>query len=801
MHLFSLRTLMVCFFGMYCLGLQAQIFEGAEAARILPKADKVWQDEANGALKYVRLQQSSSLPPGEGEGWLRDALKLRPEDRFNFYQRKQDQAGFLHYRYRQYYRGVPVLYGVYYLHYRGQVLHSANGEFYPNIQVNTTPSVDEAAALATAKASIPSAKAFGMHSSPLGPEPEAGELYVMVDSQQVAHLVYRFDIKVAAPFGRYWVMVDAHSGTVIDRQDRIHTTNAVGTAHTKYRGIRSMDTDSTGPNSFRMRDYTRAAGVETYDLNTSTNYASAIDFTDTDNTWDVTANQDDAANDCHWGTQWTYDYLLNEHNHDSYDGNGAAMVSYVHFGNNFLNAFWNGSVMTYGDGNGAGATALTSIDIVAHEILHGVTEFSAGLIYSYESGALNESFSDIFGVVVDFYTDSVAANWLMGDEIGFTFRNASDPNQFQHPDTYLGNFWWTSPGDNGGVHVNSGVQNFWFYLLTMGASGTNDLGNPYNVVGIGMESAADISYRNLTTYLTPNSQFADARFFAIQAADDLFGSCSQEVISTTNAWHAVGIGGVFNNAVQAGFNASQTFSCTVPATIDFYNNSFNGTTYTWDFGDGNTSTAVAPTHTYTATGTYTVELIANGTAICGNSDTLVQTNFITITNAGGPVSAACSPPSNNGGSQGAGIYQVDFNTISKSSNDGSDSYQDYTCTDQTTVMEGVAYPISVITGSNTAEDVKVWIDLDNDGSFNNTNELVYFSDNTLQTHQDTIIVPGGAVLNTSLRMRVGSDISNQALAPCTNPFAGQFEDYGIFILANTNPPAVDFTGTPLVVSP
>ena len=193
----------------------------------------------------------------------------------------------------------------------------------------------------------------------------------------------------------------------------------------------------------------------------------------------------------------TYDYFLKNFGRNSFDGNGAKIRSYIHYRSNYVNAFWNGYVMTYGDGNGSSWYPLTSVDICGHEVTHAVTTNSAGLIYRYESGALNESFSDIFGVTVDFTTRPGQANWIMGDEFGTIFRDMSDPNSMGHPDTYLGNYWSdTCVGcyDQGGVHINSNVQNYWYYLLSEGGSGTNDNGDSYNVNSIGLNSASLIAY-------------------------------------------------------------------------------------------------------------------------------------------------------------------------------------------------------------------------------------------------------------------------------------------------------------------
>ena len=166
--------------------------------------------------------------------------------------------------------------------------------------------------------------------------------------------------------------------------------------------------------------------------------------------------------------------------------------------------FGNGSQMTYGDGN-ASWNPLVSLDIVGHEVSHGVTEYSAGLVYSYESGALNESFSDIFGEAIENFATG-SNDWLMGEDIGVNpgsaLRSMADPPIKGDPDTYLGTNWRFDSADNGGVHTNSGVQNKWFYLMAVGEAGVNDNGQSYNVTGIGIDDAEAIAYRNLTVYLT-----------------------------------------------------------------------------------------------------------------------------------------------------------------------------------------------------------------------------------------------------------------------------------------------------------
>ncbi|MEM9022537.1 MAG: M4 family metallopeptidase, partial [Bacteroidota bacterium] len=318
----------------------------------------------------------------------------------------------------------------------------------------------------------------------------------------------------------------------------------------------------------------------------------------------------------------------------SYDGAGAPINVYVHFGVNVTNAFFNFAGIAFGDG-GAGTDPLTTIDVVTHELGHGVSATTADFDSQKEPGALNESFSDIFGTAVEFQTlGNAGADWIIASEIGPAIRNMEDPNALNDPDTYGGLNWIEQEGCNPspfnnqcGIHINAGVQNFWFYLLVNGGTGTNDIGDAYSVTGIGMDKAADIAYRNLTTYLTSTSGFFDARFYSIQSALDLFGACSPEVEATTRAWHAVGVGPDYLPFVQSGFTADNTRECESPFPVAFSQNSSNATSFAWDFGDGNTSTMPNPTHVYTGTGEFDVTLIVSSS--CG-ADTLARPAYVQV---------------------------------------------------------------------------------------------------------------------------------------------------------------------------
>ncbi len=302
------------------------------------------------------------------------------------------------------------------------------------------------------------------------------------------------------------------------------------------KGMSARQKENLIAGNYRLRQEARG-GVFTFDMKNGTSYASAVDFVSDDSLF--LSSRDEAGVSAHYGIESTYDYFKAVHNRDSYDNQGSPLISYVHYDNGYFNAFWNGQFMTYGDGNN-NSTPLTTIDICAHELAHGVTGSSAGLIYQNESGALNESFSDIFGTAVEFYTLGSAANWLIGEDVG-TFRSMSDPTQYGDPDTYKGQNWYFGSGDNGGVHTNSAVQNKWFYLLTEGGSGSDDNGRAYQLNGIGIEKAAKIAYRSLTVYLQPSSQYFHARLGSINAAADLYGGNSPELAAVIEAWNAVGV--------------------------------------------------------------------------------------------------------------------------------------------------------------------------------------------------------------------------------------------------------------------
>lgn len=491
----------------------------------------------------------------------KEELGLTSADDLKLLKKVNDDYGFVHYRYQQTHNGIDVFGAQYLIHEKEGRVVSSNGSLVKNIQANLTIGITDESAVQKAIHYI------GANEYMWQNEAEEQLLRKMKKDDQAtyypkAELVYfdqfltkeginykpayKIEVYAKTPLSKQDVFVDAQTGKVLHAINKIHTTEVTGSANTKYSGTQSIQTDSTGVNSYRLREYARGGGIETYNMQQGTNYGAAVDFTDTDNIWNnFNAQQDEAATDAHWAAEMTYDYFFTLHGRDSYDNAGATLLSYVHYDANFSNAFWDGLRMSYGDGDGSTYTSLTSLDVGGHEIAHGVTEYAANLVYQNESGALNESFSDIFGTAIEFYADPGNADWFIGEDFdvnGTGFRSMDDPNSKGDPDTYLGTNWEFTAIDNGGVHTNSGVQNYWFYLLSVGGSGTNDNNYSYSVNALGIDTAAAIAYRNLTVYLTQSSEYWDARVGAIQSAEDLYGPCSNAVIETSKAWAAVGVG-------------------------------------------------------------------------------------------------------------------------------------------------------------------------------------------------------------------------------------------------------------------
>lgn len=623
--------------------VHAQVFEGPAAEARVKGAAVCRINPETRLPEFVRFRPESRPMESQLESWARENLHLTEGDEMRLLRSGTDATGMQHHRYQQYYYGMPVITGTFIAHSRNGRLEMVNGDWMPITQ-QPVPLITREAALQRALAhmgasryqwEIPGADAElqRITRNPAASWQPVPELVYAPVNATFPHgevkLAWKVDLYAAEPLARKEIYIDALTGEVNFVNEKLHTTDVVGIAHTRYSGVHEITTDSMPNGIFRLRESGRGSGIETLNALNGTAENNAVDFLDSNNVWqNFNAAEDEVATDAHWGAEMTYDYYSTVHNRLSWDDNDGLIVSYVHWDQNLSNAFWDGVGMHFGDGGG-GSNPFSSLDVLGHEFTHGVTQEAAGLIYQNEPGALNESFSDIFGAAIEYWVSPADFNWIIGEDVvGGGIRNMENPNSFGNPSDYQGQYWFTGAGDNGGVHINSGVQNYWFVLLSDGGSGTNDNGEAYSVTGLGVPTAAQIAYHNLQFFLSPSSDYEDARFYSIQSAITLFGECSPEMISTMNAWHGCSLGSPFSATATSAFTAAEVEYCSAPAQVQFINQAQGALTWLWKFGDGSTSTVLNPVHTYSFYGTYDVTLISTG---CGGvRDTLFMPDFINV---------------------------------------------------------------------------------------------------------------------------------------------------------------------------
>ncbi|MDY8138021.1 M4 family metallopeptidase [Aquimarina sp. 2201CG5-10] len=629
-------------------------------------------------VPFTKIEQT--LQKSSFETVLSSNLKITSGTEFRPVKSANDKLKQTHTTYQQYYNGIKVEMGMVKLHQKNGVNSSYNGAYFDVSGVNTTSQISEQRVISIAQNYFNNKTVFWLNEEGISKNtsPEANLVVLPNRRTNEIHLAYAIGVGVSQPTLKMGILyVDAQTGKVLKFKNlvfscfdttennivkkagaatRMAAPLATGTAATVYSSSQSLGTDLDSGN-YILYDETRANtgsghlaggsakfGIATVDFNHTTslndynNSSIVTEFEDTDNTWtaaEMNTDEDQYALDAHWGAQVVYDYFKNEQGRNSYDGSNSAIVSYVHYDTNYTNAAWvsftnNRGFMIYGDGGGS-FTPLTTLDVAAHEIAHGITNNTAQLDYELESGALNEGFSDIWAMVIDDYANNNLGTTKNIGEIndengGGTLRSMSSPNTYGQPDTYGGTYWYdvnncTPDGTNNdycGVHTNSGVINYWFWLVVKGGFGTNDIGNLFNVNTIGVDDAAAITYRMQNTYLTPISDYADARTAGIQAAIDLFGSCSQQEESVTNAFYAVGIGSAYQAPITPSFTtqpsnesvaANGTVQFTVEAsdysTIEWYSNDGGG----WNSRFDNLTVSGETTTTLTISN---VPLSANG---------------------------------------------------------------------------------------------------------------------------------------------------------------------------------------------
>ncbi|HUQ59886.1 M4 family metallopeptidase [Lentzea sp.] len=343
-------------------------------------------------------------------------------------------------------------------------------------------------------------------------------------------------------------VTDARTGETLLTYDDVH--HVEGTGQSTYTGTVSLNTTQSG-STFQLKDPARG-NQAVNNLNNGSGTGTL--FTDADNKWGNGTYTDKATAgvDAAFGAAKTWDYYKFVHGRNGIKNNGQGALSKVHYGTNYSNAFWSDSCfcMTYGDG-AQNRNPLTSIDVAAHEMSHGVTSATAGLVYSGESGGLNEATSDIFGSTTEFYAANTtdAGDYLIGEKINI--RGDGKPLRYMDKPSKDGKSldYWSSTAGNVDVHYSSGIANHFFYLLSEGSGAKTINGVAYDsptadnqpVTGIGRDKAEKIWYRALTTKFTSSTKYAAARTGTLAAAADLYGASSAEYAAVNRAWAAVNV--------------------------------------------------------------------------------------------------------------------------------------------------------------------------------------------------------------------------------------------------------------------
>lgn len=337
-------------------------------------------------------------------------------------------------------------------------------------------------------------------------------------------------------------LVEAKNGGILFSQNLVCSFLPKGSAPSYHYGTVELETEQAEANKYVLRDVTRGKGNSTF-VNT---LQGDILLSDDDNVWEKPthiAKLGHVAFDAHYCTMKFYDFLDQRFQYSGIDGNGRSMIARVNINNgaDLVNAFWNNQNAAFGNGN-CHYHPLTTLSIVGHEFAHGITSDNSKLIYSGESGAINESFSDIIGKAFELVENPTGFQWPIGHEIVATrfakpFRSMEDPTIYGNPKMYKGKNW----RDGGGVHSNSGVLNHWFYLLVNGGIGRNEVDTAYNVLPVAVQDILDIIFLCQTSYLEPASGYPEMFEFSKIACKSLFGENSSQYKSLLEAWKAVGL--------------------------------------------------------------------------------------------------------------------------------------------------------------------------------------------------------------------------------------------------------------------
>ncbi|MGA5819651.1 M4 family metallopeptidase [Kitasatospora sp. NPDC094028] len=515
---------------------------------------------AQAAAPGPEQQQAALLSLAAGQSTpLAQSLGLAGQERLVAKDAVADRDGTRHLRYERTYAGLPVIGGDLVVHQRADgSVASVDRAFDGRLALPTlTPG------LAANQAGEKAAAAVRATIGSAADEDEDEAALTRVDGSDAAELVvwaadgtprlaHRTVVRGERADGtpsRQQVVTDATTGALLSTHEEIQA--AAGTGKGVNVGTVPLTTTQSG-STYSLKDAGRG-NQSTTDLKGATSGSGSL-FTSTSNSWGngLVSNRQSAAVDAQYGAAATWDFYKSTFGRNGIKNNGVGAASRVHYGSNYVNAFWDDSCfcMTYGDG-ASNTHPLTAIDVSGHEMTHGVTSATAGLNYSGESGGLNEATSDIFGTMVEWYANLPAnpPNYLIGEKLNI-FGNGKPLRYMDKPslDGKSADSWYSGVG-NLDVHYSSGVANHFFYLLSEGSGAKTINGYNYNsptsngskVTGIGRAKAAAVWYRALTVYFTSTTNYKAARTATLKAASDLYGATSTEYKAVAAAWSGVNV--------------------------------------------------------------------------------------------------------------------------------------------------------------------------------------------------------------------------------------------------------------------
>jgi bacillolysin len=508
------------------------------------------------------------------------AMKINePEKEFAIMSVESDELGMTHVKLRQMKEGVPVYGAEVMIHGRNNTFDFLNGNYFPSIdEVNTKPSVDQSVSKNIVENDIKSVTTYSNEVKMLFKGLKENSELIVYPFEGAFHLAYHVT-KYKNIIDRWEYFIDAHTGEIIHKFQSIckfhnHTkteqcniveeeildgkaiansldllnvtrlinTYQVGTKYYMIDGSRDIfkTTPANMPNDPDGVIWT----IDAFNTSPEKDNFKYDHVTSTNNIWSSRT-----AVSSHYNGGIAYEYFRNVHGRKSINGQGGNIISLINVadddGSSMGNAFWNGQAMFYGNGDGAFQPLARGLDVAGHEMSHGVIQSTANLEYQGESGALNESFADVFGVLID------RDDWKIGEDVvkaaafpSGALRSMDNPhngaasndfNKGWQPRHYSERYKGSE--DNGGVHINSGIPNWAFFKFA---------------TSVGKDKAEKVYFRALTTYLTKSSNFTDCRVAVIKAATDLY--TATEVNAAKKAFDEVGIlgetSGNYQNDVQ-----------------------------------------------------------------------------------------------------------------------------------------------------------------------------------------------------------------------------------------------------------